>query len=523
MKRVSILAFLAVCIGCATTRETTIVQVPKIDPPLPYTVAVASFEDVAPRPPGAFRITPSEFQQMIVEELRRMNAFQRIVSLPMTCGPEDSDASARGCRMATELGAQLLFAGSIEEMEGHLQGMNMLQLPHALLALTVIGIPIALAVPNSTYDGSILVNVSVVEAKQNRIVASRTFRARAVATTSNYQDGFGNSSDERTKWHGVLPDLQPRVLNQLFLQLRQALLGEFGRTVVQSMKWKSGQQIAAASFSEPAREKPVMHAVPTPLPIRNVHVLVIGISSYQDPNIPNLKYTTPDAMGVYEFFKSAPESPAKPRNVHFLGDKPNEDGLRADKRGIMLAIDSYLVKKAVHDDDMAILYFAGHGDVGKHPTKGAEYYLIPQDAIKESMYATAIELSEFQRMWNAIPANTKILIADACNSGGFSGVRGMGGATGVESIKGEAKAVFSACRSDEKSIECDHLRHGLFTYVLLEGLKGKADRNNDERVALAELKRWLDRQVPLEARKAGGKQTPITSLADAWGDVYLTR
>ena len=189
-------------------------------------------------------------------------------------------------------------------------------------------------------------------------------------------------------------------------------------------------------------------------------------------------------------------------------------------------MDRYLVKNAIHEDDMALLYFAGHGDTGKHPTKGTEYYLIPQDAAKDSLYITAIELSEFQRLWSAIPAKTKILIADACNSGGFSGVRGMGGTTGVENIGGEAKAVFSACKSDQKSIECEQLGHGLFTHVLLQGLKGKADMvcgDNDGRVTLAELKRWLDKQVPLEARKMGGNQTPITSLVDAWGEVYLTR
>jgi len=50
-----------------------------------------------------------------------------------------------------------------------------------------------------------------------------------------------------------------------------------------------------------------------------------------------------------------------------------------------------------------------------------------------------------------------------------------------------------------------------------------ACRNGDDSVTLAELKQWVDRRVPLQASKVGGKQTPITSLVDAWGDVYLTR
>jgi len=81
----------------------------------------------------------------------------------------------------------------------------------------------------------------------------------------------------------------------------------------------------------------------------------------------------------------------------------------------------------------------------------------------------------------------------------------------------------SPIASDEKSIECDSLGHGLFTHVLLEGLKGRADRNGDDRVTLAELKLWLDKQVPVQASKVGGRQTPMTSLVDAWGDVFLTK
>ena len=289
---------------------------------------------------------------------------------------------------------------------------------------------------------------------------------------------------------------------------------------------------------EPRRERPPDRVAPVkpkrpspthggaPASICNVYVLVIGIGAYKDPNIPALRYTTSDAKAVYEFFKQSPSSPTRPDNVHILGNEPNEDRLVADKRGILLAMDRYLVKKAVRENDMVILYFAGHGELGAHPTKGTEYYLLPQDAVLDSLYITALELSEFQRLWSAVRAKTKILIADACNSGGFSGVRGMGGVTGVEAVTGEAKAVFSACKSDQKSLESTKLGHGLFTHVLLQGLKGKADMvcgNDDQRVTLAELKRWLDQQVPLEARKAGANQTPITSVVDAWGDVYLTR
>lgn len=44
------------------------------------------------------------------------------------------------------------------------------------------------------------------------------------------------------------------------------------------------------------------------------------------------------------------------------------------------------------------------------------------------------------------------------------------------------------------------LRHGLFTYYLLRGLKGEADANLDGEVTLGELAAFLGQAVPAAAR-----------------------
>ena len=309
-------------------------------------------------------------------------------------------------------------------------------------------------------------------------------------------------------------------------QLNQRLRAELGQTLL-AMAGRVEPSVAAQVVPVPAtrpeiKPRPVP-PVQVPAAIRNVHVLVIG--EYEDPQIPKLRCTALDAQAVYQFFKSSPLSPARPANVYYLGTSPNEDGLRATQRGIRKANTRYLVNKAVHKDDMALLYFAGHGDTGKRPAKGTEYYLIPADAERADLFNTAIELSAFKRLWSAIRAETKVLIADACNSGGFTGVRGVGGTAGLEAV-GRGKIVLSASKADQKSLEVPELGHGLFTYVLLQGLNGKADMvcgDNDGRVTAGELKRYLDEQVPVQARRYGGSQTPVTQMLDAWGKVYLTR
>ena len=274
----------------------------------------------------------------------------------------------------------------------------------------------------------------------------------------------------------------------------------------------------------PVRPQAPSPSVP-PSVTRNVHVLVVGIKDYEDETIPRLKYSARDAEAVYEFFRKSNRSPARAENVHFLGDKPNEDGLQANRLGIMQAISRYLIRKATDERDMAILYFSGHGDTGKHPTKNAAYYLIPRDAQRTDLFNTAIELDELQTRWNAIRARSKLLIADACNAGGFSGMKNLN-IRGLESVETGGTIVITSAAPNEKSLESDPDKKGLFTQVLLEGLQGKADDlsgDRDGRVSLGELRSWLENTVPKRAARIGGRQTPVVKVPDGWGGVYLTR
>jgi uncharacterized caspase-like protein len=53
------------------------------------------------------------------------------------------------------------------------------------------------------------------------------------------------------------------------------------------------------------------------------------------------------------------------------------------------------------------------------------------------------------------------------------------------------------------------LGHGLFTYYLLEGLKGAADADGDRLVTVQELYAYVERQVVQRSRAVGASQHPI--------------
>ena len=65
---------------------------------------------------------------------------------------------------------------------------------------------------------------------------------------------------------------------------------------------------------------------------------MIGVNSYRDANIPRLSCTLPDAQAVYGFFRSAGSNLARSANVRLFTDEANEDGLVADRQGILLAV-----------------------------------------------------------------------------------------------------------------------------------------------------------------------------------------
>ena len=61
---------------------------------------------------------------------------------------------------------------------------------------------------------------------------------------------------------------------------------------------------------------------------------------------------------------------------------------------------------------------------------------------------------------------------------------------------GKGRVVISASGANEVSSESDQLKQGIFTYYLLEGLKGEADIDKDGLVTVDEAFRFVSDHVP---------------------------
>ncbi|MGD2186488.1 MAG: caspase family protein [Desulfobacterales bacterium] len=230
---------------------------------------------------------------------------------------------------------------------------------------------------------------------------------------------------------------------------------------------------------------------------RNVWAVVIGINNYA--HIRHLKYAVNDAKLFYDYMVGHTHIPKE--NVTLLS---NQEASLTQIRSIL---GTYL-KSIAGKDDMVIIYFAGHGatekDVMSPDGDGLEKYLLPYDANPKDLYATALPMREVSHIFNRIQSERLIFIADSCYSGA-SGGRTID-ITGIRAsisdafldrlVTGKGRVIMSASGANEVSIEDDEFKHGVFTYYLVEGLKGKADTDEDGLITVDEAYRYVSDKVP---------------------------
>ncbi|MBI4269236.1 MAG: caspase family protein [Candidatus Rokubacteria bacterium] len=244
--------------------------------------------------------------------------------------------------------------------------------------------------------------------------------------------------------------------------------------------------------------------------------VVIGVSAYEDPDIPRLKYAMNDAEALYRVLTG----PAgfKKDHVMLLTEKTEK---KPTLRNIKWALGTFLARSAKKEDTVLIFY-AGHGapevDQRGLERDGLAKYLIPADADPDDLFSTALPMDDIQTIFGRIEAERVVTFVDACYSGAAGG-RTFGSkktrAMNLDDLflerltRSKGRAIITASRPSEVSLELAELRHGIFTYYLVRGLEGAADLNRDGIVTLQELYEYVEQQVSRKARAAGGKQNPV--------------
>ncbi len=252
----------------------------------------------------------------------------------------------------------------------------------------------------------------------------------------------------------------------------------------------------------------------TPIPTQNsklktqnsTYAVVVGISDYQDASIPDLHYADKDAEAFANFLRSPAGRSLDGDHLQLLTNTQATAGRIAE------ALDA-LIEKAKKDDQV-IIYFSGHGDVeGKKLTQPG--FLLCWDApSRVYMGGGTYSLSFLQEVVSTLSVQNQakvVVITDACHAGKLAGSQ-IGGAqlTTVNLAKQYANETkILSCQPNEFSLEGPQWGggRGVFSYHLVDGLFGLADRNNDGQITLGEIDRYLEDHVTAEA--APQNQVPI--------------
>jgi len=238
--------------------------------------------------------------------------------------------------------------------------------------------------------------------------------------------------------------------------------------------------------------------------------VIVGVSEYANKGIPALKYADRDAEALAAFLQTPEGGGFDTDHMRVL---VNKDATLSNLRDAMIDF----LQQAI-DKDLVVIYFAGHG--APDPTRPQNLYLLTYDADPSRLGTTAFPMWDIQTVVSRqIAAKKVVVLSDACHSGGISADVATRGLDVTQSNPinqylaelartKDGMVVFTASAAGEVSQEFPELGHGVFTYYLLEGLKGAADANNDLLVTVNEVMGYVEEQVK---RKTRGAQNPTRS------------
>lgn len=293
--------------------------------------------------------------------------------------------------------------------------------------------------------------------------------------------------------------------------------------------------------TEPTDAKPAAPEPPKKVAkADNQWALVVGISKYSG-QIQSLNFPRDDARAIKELLVS--DAGFAEDHIRLLTDDGAGEA-KATRQNILAAVDSYLAPR-VQPGHEVIVFFAGHG-IARGLGQQAKSYFLPVDVdaqSKESLERTAIDLEDLARRLSALKASQFSIFIDACREDPFPG-RGIKGNTmtdvmsrGLRITRGGSTAaeaapatsiIFYACKVGERAYEDEQLKHGVFTYFILSGIRDLANRP-DGRVEAGYLANFLSDNM----RKWSGEfqkraryaveQTPMMVATEVHGPMVIVR
>jgi uncharacterized caspase-like protein len=232
-------------------------------------------------------------------------------------------------------------------------------------------------------------------------------------------------------------------------------------------------------------------------------LLAVGIINFADTRIPQLAYCVKDAEVLADYYRQVSTGNAE---VILL---KNED---ATREGVLAGLAR--LKSVISPEDTVIFFYSSHG-IGD--PEGNTYF-VTFDTNKDDLANTALPMQEIKKMVSDIGARDVVMLFDTCHSGGAKSLPQQNENNYDNLMLAASKktrmAILMSSRTHELSMESPEWGHGVFTYFLLEGLRGRADDfPPDGKISVTELFDYVTIAVPRATDRA---QHPTSKFSYNW-------
>lgn len=258
----------------------------------------------------------------------------------------------------------------------------------------------------------------------------------------------------------------------------------------------------------------------------DLYVVAVGVSDYADARF-KLTYADKDARDLADLLAGKKASFGEVKVLRVL----NRDATREN----ILKGTEFLKPAGV--DDAVVVFFAGHGVLDAK----RDYYFGTADLDFADPAKRGLPYAAIEGLLDGVRARKKLLLVDTCHSGevnkedtalpkdvvqpdGVVRAVARGGLTPeappkvgllnsfqlmqekfADLRRGTGAVVVASAGGAEYALESPEWKNGVFTYAVLRGLKGGADRNKDGKVQVSELRGYVEEEV---RRLTGGRQSP---------------
>jgi predicted MPP superfamily phosphohydrolase len=223
--------------------------------------------------------------------------------------------------------------------------------------------------------------------------------------------------------------------------------------------------------------------LPSPEPVKDPSIkrwaFMVGVNGYQF-GFAKLQYCRQDAIALAHAFRGS-------LGFQHVFEFHEESELKPDRESIFQKLAEVRASREVKPEDLLVFYFSGHGI-----NEDGRDYLLPIGARPDYVSTLGIRVKDLLKYLRGFRCENTVLFIDACRQQAVPGTKGTS-AIGEDSrtlISNENMVAFFSCNPRELSYEIDALKHGSFTYCILEAIREGAVET------IKDLDDYLQENVP---------------------------